>query len=45
MSGSGSRLVISHADAELYIQPPMFDTSVALQTTAKVAWRNGLHGE
>ena len=45
MSGSASRLVISHADAELYIQPPMFDTSVALQTTAKVACRNGLQGE
>jgi hypothetical protein len=45
MSGSASRLVINHADAELYIQPPMFDTSVAIQTIVKVGWRNGLHGE
>src|SRR5271168_3187121 len=35
-SGSASRLVISHPDAALYIQPPTFETTVAVQTTANV---------
>ena len=37
MSGSGLRLVISQPDAALYIQPPMFETTVAVQITAKIA--------
>ena len=45
ISGSASRFVINHADAELYIHPPMFETSVAIQMTVNVTWRNGLHGE
>src|ERR1700730_18059283 len=45
MSGSGLRLVINQPDAALYIQPPMSETTVAVQITAKIAWRNGLHGE
>jgi hypothetical protein len=45
MNGSGSRLVISHPDAALYIQLPTFATTVAVQTTAKAGCRNGLQGE
>ncbi len=41
ISGSGLRLVISHPDAALYIQPPTLETSVAVHTTAKTGWRNG----
>jgi hypothetical protein len=29
----GSRLVISQPEATLYIQPPMFETTVAIQIT------------
>jgi hypothetical protein len=36
MSGSASRLVMSHPDATLYIQPPMLETTVATQMTANV---------
>jgi len=43
VSGSGSRLVMSQPEATLYIQPPIFDTTVALQMMAKVLWRNGAH--
>jgi hypothetical protein len=35
MKGLGVRLVISQAQAALYIQPPTLDTNVALQSTAK----------
>src|ERR1700735_3781903 len=40
-SGSGLRLVISQPDAVEYIQPPTFDTRVAVQITANAEWRNG----
>ena len=33
--------VISQPDAALYIQPPTFDTSVAVQITVNAEWRNG----
>jgi hypothetical protein len=45
MNGSGLRSVISQPDAALYIQPPMFETTVAVQITAKTECRNGLQGE
>jgi hypothetical protein len=35
-SGSGLRLVISQPDAALAIQPPMFETTVAVHITAKI---------
>jgi hypothetical protein len=35
IKGSGSRPIINQPDAALYIQPPMFETSVAVQITAK----------
>src|SRR5208283_4738731 len=41
MNGSGLRLVMSQPDATLYIQPPMFETTVAVQITANVRLRNG----
>jgi hypothetical protein len=34
MKAFGSRLVISQPEAMLYIQPPMFETTVAIQITA-----------
>jgi hypothetical protein len=43
MSGSGSRLVMSQPDATLYIQPPMFDTTVAVQISANSLLRKGAH--
>lgn len=36
---------MSQPELELYIQPPMFATSVAVQMTEKVLCRNGLQGE
>src|SRR5579862_7516262 len=45
VSGSVSRLVMSQPEATLYIQPPIFDTTVAPQMTAKVLWRKGAHAE
>src|SRR5208337_4375226 len=45
MNGSGSRLVMSQPLATLYIQPPMFDTTVAIQITVNALWRNGAHAE
>jgi len=45
MSGSGLRLVINQPDAALYIQPPIFETTVAVQITVKTECRNGLQGE
>jgi hypothetical protein len=35
MNGSGLRLVISHPEAALYIQPPTLETTVAVHSTAK----------
>ena len=32
---------MSQPDAALYIQPPILDTSVAVQMTANALWRNG----
>src|SRR5271169_1133222 len=43
MNGSGLRLVMSQPEATLYIQPPMFETTVAVQITANVRLRNGAH--
>jgi hypothetical protein len=34
MNALGSRLVISQPEATLYIQPPMFETTVAIHITA-----------
>ena len=45
ISGEGLRLVISQPDAALYIQPPIFEITVAVQMTAKVLCRNGLQAE
>ena len=45
MNGFGSRLVISQPVATLYIQPPMFETTVAIQINANARWRNGAHAE
>jgi hypothetical protein len=36
---------MSHAEAELYIQPPIFETRVAAQMIAYVRCLNGLHIE
>src|ERR1700686_1209728 len=43
VSGLGSRFVMSQPEATLYIQPPMFETTVAVQITVNVRWRNGAH--
>jgi hypothetical protein len=45
MNGSGSRLVMSQAEATLYIQPPMLETTVAIQINVNTRWRNGAHAE
>jgi hypothetical protein len=45
VSGSESRLVMSQPHATLYIQPPIFDTTVATQMTVNVRWRKGAHAE
>jgi len=36
---------MSQPELELYIQPPMLATSVAVQMTENVLCRNGLQGE
>ena len=41
--GDESSEVMSHAEVELYIQPPIFDTRVAVQMIAYGRYRNGLH--
>ena len=41
VNGSGLRLVISQPAAALYIQPPIFDTIVAIHSAVKLACRNG----
>ena len=38
-------MVISHAEAELDIHPPILDANVADQRIANVLWWNGLHME
>jgi hypothetical protein len=38
-------VVMSHAEAELYIHPPILDASVADQRIANALWWNGLHME
>jgi hypothetical protein len=43
--GSALKLVMSQPDAALYIQVPMFETTVAAHITAKAGWLNGLHGD
>jgi hypothetical protein len=43
--GSAERLVISQPEPALYIQVPMFETSVAIHITVKTRCRNGLHDE
>src|SRR5579863_9756159 len=45
MNGSGFKLVMSQADATLYIQPPMLETTVAIQINANTRWRSGAHTE
>jgi hypothetical protein len=36
---------MSQPHATLYIQPPIFDTTVAIQMTVNVRWRKGAHAE
>ena len=36
---------MSQPDATLYIQPPMFETTVAVQISANARLRNGAHAE
>jgi hypothetical protein len=38
-------LVISQPQEALYIQVPMFDTSVTIQMTVNGLWRNATHAE
>src|SRR5579871_1954832 len=45
IKGDESSEVMSHADAELYIQPPILDARVAIQTIAYERCRKGLHKE
>jgi hypothetical protein len=45
VSGSASRLVISHPEAALYIQVPTLATTVAIQTTLNALCRNAIQGE
>ena len=45
MKGLESRLVMSHPEAAEDIHPPMFETTVAIQMTVKVLWRNGPQGD
>jgi hypothetical protein len=45
MKGLESRLVMSHPEAAEDIQPPIFETTVAIQMTVNVRWRNGPHGD
>jgi len=45
IKGDESSEVMSHADVELYIQPPIFDTRVAVQMIAYGRYRKGLHND
>jgi hypothetical protein len=45
MKGLESRLVMSHPEAAEDIHPPMFETTVAIQMTVNVLWRNGPQGD
>jgi hypothetical protein len=42
LRGSGSRWVINQAAAALCIHVPIFETTVATQSTVNAAWRKGL---
>jgi hypothetical protein len=39
------RLVINHPAAALYIQPPMFETTVAIQSVANTRYRKAASGD
>jgi hypothetical protein len=43
MKGLGSSRVMSQPEAAADIHPPMFETTVPIQMTVNVRWRNGLH--
>ena len=43
ITGDESSEVMSHADVELYIQPPIFETRVAVQMIVYERCRKGLH--
>jgi hypothetical protein len=45
MNGSLVRFVISQPAAALYIQVPVFESTVAIQTIVKILYWNGAHGE
>jgi hypothetical protein len=45
MNGAESSEVMSQAEVELYIQPPIFETRVAVQMMVYVRCRNGLNIE
>ena len=45
IKGSGFSPVISQPEAALYIQPPTFETNVAVQITANAVWWNGAANE
>ncbi len=45
VKGSGSSVVINQPLATLYIQPPTLETTVAIQMTANIRWRNGAQAE
>lgn len=45
MNASGTKLVISQPAAALCIQVPIFETTVAAQSTAKAGWENGAKDE
>jgi hypothetical protein len=36
---------MSQPEATLYIQPPMLETTVAIQMTANILWRKGAHAD
>jgi hypothetical protein len=36
---------MSHPEAAEDIHPPMFETTVAIQMTVNVLWRNGTQGD
>jgi cytochrome c oxidase assembly factor CtaG len=45
ISGSVVSVVINQPAAALYIQPPMFDTTVATHTSANMRCRKGAHAD
>ena len=42
---AGARVRVFSPEAALYIQLPMLETTVAVQSTVNVVWRNGLQGD